>query len=293
MGTTNFELFKQRLEAAANAGKSTKVGLNWFKPVGGKRHVLRFLPLKHEQFQLPIAMYHHHSMTFPDGHFESIPCNKKLGAGECPFCKEASRLYRKFTSTEDKAYLEAAKALFPKSHYLLVGYDVAEVSSLSPEEITSEHLKVVRASSKANMDLLDSKLMKGVDFVDRDEGRNVTLLKNTPSGKNAITTITWDFDDPSQAFTGRNAGKMWQALLDASPDLASTVNAVSESYVNGKFAEWSTQPADAETSDDVIADSIEPPFVPTKTLAPTTKAMTSDSSDVNDDVLARLREELG
>lgn len=246
MGTTNFEAFRQKMEKAKAKKSSFTSAFTWMKLDAGKRYTLRFLPLKSEKLELPIAIYHHHAITFPDGHFESLACPKKTEDGDCPFCNHASKLYRQFTKTEKLEYKEAAKALFVKTHYLLAGF---EPSLIDPTAIKPEDIKIVRASSKSNMDLIETKLQKEVDFVDFKTGRCVDLLKTKGSGKDAITSVLWDFGDPSVAFDGKDGKAIWDELLEKSPDLTPITQPLSPEKLQEKFAEFMSAPVATEEDD--------------------------------------------
>jgi len=239
--TTNFEKFKQKMEQSK--AKKASSGLNWMKYDAGHKYTLRFLPLKSENLELPISIFNHHAVTFPDGHFESIACPRQTEDRFCPFCDLASKTYRKFTKTNDKEYLEAAKKLFAKKHYLLVGFQPNEID---PANISSDDIKIVRASSQSVMSLIESKLEKEIDFVDFQTGRDVELLKTKATGKNTVTTISWDFGDSSAAFDGKNAKKIWDSLVDASPDLTSVVSPLNDTELAAKFKEFSSTPVEAD-----------------------------------------------
>ena len=144
--TTNFQLFKERLEKSKT--KKATTSFNWMKLDSGKRYTLRFIPLKSENFELPIAIYNHHALNFPDGHFESVACPRLSEERDCPFCTFASQQYKRYTKTDNRDYLDAFKKLVVKKHYLLVGYEPSEIDT---SEIKPEDLKIVRASSQANM----------------------------------------------------------------------------------------------------------------------------------------------
>lgn len=247
MGTTNFEKFKQKMEQAKAKKSVTSSQFNWMKLDAGKRYTLRFLPLKSENLELPIAIYHHHALKFPDGHFESIACPKKSEDRDCPFCAQASQLYRKFTKTENVEYKEAAKKLFVKTHYLLVGFEPDQIDAT---EIKPEDLKIVRASSKANMELLEAKLAKEIDFVDFTTGRTIDLIKTKGTGKDAITNITWDFNDPGVAIEGKNGRKTFDELVDKSPDLTPIVKAMDDASLQKKYEEFMAAPVSSDTEDD-------------------------------------------
>src|ERR1035437_3939906 len=122
---TNFNLFKELLEKANQ--KPVRTGPSWFKPVAGTTHTLRFLPLKSKDLELPLEIFNHHAINFPDGRFESFACPQKAGEGECDFCKLASTSYKKFTATDNVSYKEAFKQLVVKQNYLLVGYEPSAI----------------------------------------------------------------------------------------------------------------------------------------------------------------------
>lgn len=278
MGTTNFEKFRQKMEQAKAKKTGSVSAFNWMKLDAGKRYTLRFLPLKSENLELPIAVYHHHALTFPDGHFESIACPKKTEEGPCPFCEQASQLYRKFTKTEKLEYKEAAKKLFVKTHYLLVGF---EPDQIDPSEIKPEDIKIVRASSKSNMELIETKLSKEVDFVDFSTGRTVDLLKTKGSGKDAITTVVWDFGDPEVAIDGKNGKKVWEELLEKSPDLSPIVRPMDSDKLQEKFSEFMSAPVGSDDTDEDEAERKVLASAPTR-VAPkpvTPKAPVKEETD--------------
>ena len=267
MGTTNFNKFKEKLEQSK--AKKTVSAFNWMKLDSGKRYNLRFLPLKSENLELPIAIYNHHALNFPDGHFESVACPKKTEDRDCPFCKLASDTYRKFTKTENKEYLNAFKQLVVKTHYLLVGY---EPSLVDQNSIKSEDLKIVRASSKSNMELIEAKLEREIDFVDFSTGRDVELRKTKGTGKDAITTIVWDFGDPSQAFEGKVGRKTWDELIEKSPDLTPIVTPLPDAELLKKYNDYVTSPVEKDEVEEaeeeehqVVARYSKPASVPVRT----------------------------
>ncbi len=283
MGTTNFSKFKDLLEKGKNTKQNNGQKFNWAKLEAGKRHTFRFLPLKNENLELPVTVYNHHALTFPDGHFESVACPHRNGDGECPFCALASKIYRKYTKTEEKKYLEAAKQLFAKQHYLLVGFEPNEIDVAN---LTSDDFKIVRASSKANIDTINNKLEKGIDFIDPKEGRTVTLLKSKAKGKTDITTVTWDFDDPSPAFTGKSAEKLWNTAIELSPDLTEFVKSPTQEKLMQLFKEYSEAPS---VSDDESLESSE--FEASRDML-RSESNSSSSSDDGEIDLDALRDEL-
>lgn len=241
---TNFARFKEKLEASK--AKKSSAASNWFKAEAGHRYQLRFLPLKNENLELPVTIYEHHALSFPDGHFESIACPKKSG-GDCPFCDLAWKTYRTFTRTEKPEYKDAFRKLVARTHYLLVAY---EADMVDASNITEADLKIVRASSKTNMELIESKLEKGVDFCDFTEGRIVEYLKSRATTKGAFDTIVLDFGDKSVAFEGKNGKKTWESLIDKSPDLSAIVTPLDPAALRAKFAEFSIAPVVEETDTD-------------------------------------------
>jgi hypothetical protein len=270
------------MEQAKSKKSNSSSQFNWMKLDAGKRYTLRFLPLKSENLELPIAVYHHHALTFPDGHFESIACPKKTEEGPCPFCEQASQLYRKYTKTENLEYKEAAKKLFVKTHYLLVGFEPSEIDI---NDVKAEDIKIVRASSKANMDLIEAKLQKEVDFVDFKSGRSVELIKTKGSGKDAITNITWDFGDPEVAIDGKNGQKVFDEILDKSPDLSPIVKPMGYEELQKKFTEFMATPVASCDDDDDEAE--RKALVPAQKFqkAPVTKtAAKVDSEELPFDV---------
>lgn len=281
MTRTNFELFRQRLEQAKN--KPVSSGMNWAKFAEGKTRTFRFLPLKHENFELPIAIFHHHALTFPDGHFESVPCPKD----GCPFCKLASDTYRKYTRTENEAYKDAFKKIVAKTHYLLVGY---EPDQIDPKALKPEDIQIVRASSKATMDLLESKLSKGVDFVDFEGGRNVEIRKSK-SGKNDIATLVWDFLDPEAAFTGKGARDIYDKILELSPDLSVVVNPLSDADMAKKYADFTSSPVVKE-DDEEEPVAVKPSMNKSVSAPSTPVASATEKDEVDlDELRALMRDE--
>lgn len=273
---TNFNLFKELLEKSNQ--KTAKTGPYWFKPVAGTTHTLRFLPLKSRNFELPLEIYNHHAINFPDGRFESFACPKKSGEGDCPFCELATASYKKYTATDDQKYKDAFKQLVVKQNYLLVGY---ETDKLDTANITEESVKIVRASSKASMETIVSIMSKEKDFVDFDSGRNVELLK--PAGKGQIVATTWAFQDPEPAFTGKKAKEIWDQLLAVSPDLTALITAPTPEKMSELMTRFTSQP------------KVDEPVV-----SPTASAMGKAAKsapkevaeDMGDDELAALRASL-
>jgi hypothetical protein len=272
---TNFNLFKELLEKSNQ--KTAKTGPYWFKPIAGSTHTLRFLPLKSRNFELPVEIYNHHAVNFPDGRFESFACPKKAGEGDCPFCELASASYKRYTATDDIKYKEAFKQLVVKQNYLLVGY---EVDKLDTANITEESVKIVRASSKASMETIVSIMSKEKDFVDPDNGRNVELLK--PAGKGAIVATTWAFQDPEPAFTGKTAKATWDKLLEVSPDLTALITPPTKEKMAELMARFTSQP---KVDEPVVSPTASAPVKPAK---PTV----TDSEDVSDEMLAELRKSM-
>lgn len=238
MATTNFDKFKQLMEQKAAAKVSKRTGPNWFKAEKGVSYNFRFLPLKSQNMELPIEFYHHHAINFPDGRFESFACRQRKGEGDCPFCKLANDTYKKFLATDNEDYKTAFKQIVAKTHYLLVGY---EPSKIDKDHITEADLKVVRASSKATMEKIEGILSKGKDFVDFAEGRNWELKK--PDGKGDVIAVNWDIDDASVAFAGKDGKKLWEQLIEVSPDLTNLVASPSDE----KLAEYMTRFMQAPT----------------------------------------------
>ena len=276
MAKTNFNLFKELLEKSNQ--KTKKVGPSWFKPVAGTTHTLRFLPLKSRDFELPLEIYNHHAINFPDGRFESFACPQKAGLGECEFCKLASASYKKFTATDNEDYKTAFKQLVVKQQYLLVGY---EPDKLDINSLTEEDIKVVRASSKSSMDLIVSMMAKEKDFVDFNSGRNVELLK--PAGKGAIVATTWAFQDPEPAFTGKTAQATWDKIIELSPDLTAIITPPTPEKMVELMARFTSQPKVEEAT-------VSPTAQITHTI--TTKKPVVASDEIGDAELAELRKSL-
>ncbi len=274
---TNFNLFKELLEKANQ--KTAKTGPYWFKPAPGTTHTLRFLPLKSKNMELPLEIYNHHAINFPDGRFESFACPQKAGEGECEFCKLASASYKKYTATDNVAYKEAFKQLVVKQNYLLVGY---EADKIDTSNITEESVKIVRASSKASMEAIVSIMSKEKDFVDFGSGRNVELLK--PAGKGAIVATSWAFQDPEPAFAGKNGQAYFDKLIEVSPDLTALITPPTPEKMAELMARFTSQP---KVDEPVVSPTFQAAKQPTKKTA---SVETSD--DMGDDELAALRASL-
>ncbi len=294
MGTINFTKFREKMEQAKAKKSASTSNITWMKLESGKRYNMRFLPLKSENLELPFSIFNHHAVTFPDGHFESIACPKKTNGDDCPFCKFASQLYHKYTDTENEAYKEAAKKLFPKTHYLLVGY---EPSAIDGAAIKPEDCKVVRASSKANMDLIESKLAKEIDFVDFQTGRCVELVKSKATGKGSFETVVWDFADPSVAVAGKNGKEIWDELIEKSPDLTSMVTPMSADKLEAKFKEFMSKPTaseeEVENPEREVLESVTPASMakPKVTVAKTAKVEDDEVPFDLDDMRKALQED--
>ena len=270
---TNFNLFKELLEKSNQ--KTAKTGPYWFKPVAGSTHTLRFLPLKSKNMELPLEIYNHHAINFPDGRFESFACPQKAGLGECEFCKLASASYKKYTATDNVAYKDAFKQLVVKQNYLLVGYELDKIDTAN---ITEESVKIVRASSKASMETIVSIMSKEKDFVDFDNGRNVELLK--PAGKGAIVATTWAFQDPEPAFKGKNSRETWDKLVEVSPDLTALITPPTPEKMAELMARFTSQP------------KVDEPASITASIKPKRQEAVSTSDDMTDDDLSALRASL-
>ena len=273
---TNFSLFKELLEKSNQ--KAAKTGPYWFKVVAGQTHTLRFLPLKSRNFELPVEIYNHHAINFPDGRFESFACPQKAGEGECEFCKLASASYKKYTATDNVAYKEAFKQLVVKQNYLLVGY---EADKIDTSNITEESVKIVRASSKASMEAIVSIMSKEKDFVDFGSGRNVELLK--PAGKGAIVATSWAFQDPEPAFTGKNGQAYFDKLIEVSPDLTALITPPTPEKMAELMARFTSQPK--------VDEPVVSPTASAMGKAPKS-APKEVADDMNDDELAALRASL-
>ncbi len=281
MAKTNFNLFRELLEKANQ--KSSKVGPYWFKPTAGTTHTLRFLPLKSRNYELPLEIYNHHAINMPDGRFLSFACPQKAGEGECPFCKLASASYKKFTNTDNEKYKDAFKQLVVKQNYLLVGY---EPSKIDPNAIKEEDVKIVRASSKAAMEMIVSIMSKEKDFVDFDSGRNVELLK--PSGKGQVIATTWAFQDPEPAFQGKNGKQTWEKLLEVSPDLTSLITPPSKEKMAEYLESYMSQPVES----DVVSPTKAASELPRKSTEVSSSDDTISDDSIDDGVLAALRKSL-
>ena len=273
---TNFSLFKELLEKSNQ--KASKTGPYWFKVVAGQTHTLRFLPLKSRNFELPLEIYNHHAINFPDGRFESFACPKKSGEGDCPFCELATASYKKYTATDNVAYKEAFKQLVVKQNYLLVGY---EADKIDTSNITEESVKIVRASSKASMEAIVSIMSKEKDFVDFNSGRNVELLK--PAGKGAIVATSWAFQDPEPAFAGKNGQSYFDKLVEVSPDLTALITPPTPEKMAELMTRFTSQPK-------VDEPVVSPTASVMKTAPKSAPAPVAD--DLGDDELAALRASL-
>lgn len=273
--TTNFNLFRELLEKSNQ--KPARTGPSWFKPIAGQTHTLRFLPLKSRNMELPVEIYNHHAIIFPDGKFESFACPQKAGEGECSFCQLASSSYKKFTATDNVIYKDAFKQLVVKQNYLLVGY---EPDKIDPANITDESVKIVRASSKASMETIVSIMSKEKDFVDFDSGRNVELLK--PAGKGAIVATVWSFQDPEPAFLGKKGKETWDKLLEVSPDLTSLITPPTQERLAELMTRFTSQPK----VEDPIVSSVTGSVKHEKESAPAV------NKEIGDDDLQALRRSL-
>ena len=283
MATTNFERFRQMIEQrdAAKSPKST--GPTWFKAEKGITYSLRFLPLKSQNLELPIEFYHHHALQFPDGRFESFACKQRRGEGDCPFCKLANDTYKKYLATNDERFKDAFKQIVAKTQYLLVGY---EPSKLDVDNLTEKDLKIVRASSKAAMEQVEGALAKGKDFVDFNEGRNIDLRK--PAGKGEVVAVTWEFDDQSIAFAGKNGKGLWDKLVELSPDLTNIVS----SPTDEKLAELLQRYASGPVVADPEPAPVSMPSISSRPAARKAASFaTSDDGDVDIDALRRVLEQ--
>ena len=269
MATTNFDRFRELIgkRDAAKGPKSS--GPTWFKAEKGQTYSLRFLPLKSQNLELPIEFYHHHAIQFPDGRFESFACKQRRGEGDCPFCKLANDSYKKFLSTNDESYKEAFKQLVAKTQYLLVGY---EPSKVDIDNLTEKDLKIVRASSKAAMEQIETALAKGKDFVDFTDGRNIDLRK--PAGKGDVVAVIWEFDDQSVAFSGKTGKATWDKLVELSPDLTPIITSPTDEKLAELMKRFGTGP--------VVQEEVEKP-VPSIVRQPR-KTSVPDKTEVSGEV---------
>lgn len=282
MATTNFDRFRQLIEQRDAAKSPKTTGPTWFKAEKGQTYSLRFLPLKSQNLELPIEFYHHHALQFPDGKFESFACKQRRGEGDCPFCKLANDTYKKYLATNDESYKEAFKQIVAKTQYLLVGY---EPSKLDLENLTEKDLKIVRASSKAAMEQIETALAKGKDFVDFNEGRNIDLRK--PAGKGDVVAVIWEFDDQSVAFPGKTGKATWDKLVDLSPDLTNIVTSPTDEKLSELMKRFGTAPALQE-------EAVVKAPVPSLAKAPTKSkavAQTETSGEVDIDALRAALEQ--
>jgi hypothetical protein len=260
--TTNFTKFKERIEAAKNKESQKKASaFNWLKLENGQKKVLRFLPLKNENLELPFTEQHFHSLTFPDGHYEQIVCPRKVDEDrDCPFCNYATKQYRKYKDTEKVEYKELFKQLAAKEQYLLVGYSVNEVD---PANLKPDDCLIFKASSQANKESIVNKVLKEVDFIDFSIGRNVEISKTRPSGKAAYSTISIDFEDPSQAFPGNNGKQVWDQLVQLSPDLTKLVTPLSDKEIQDKFNEFVANPTEVDEETELLHNTESMRVIPT------------------------------
>lgn len=280
MATTNFDRFRELIEKRNADAKPKQTGPSWFKAEKGQTYSLRFLPLKSQNLELPIEFYHHHALQFPDGRFESFACRQRRGEGDCPFCKLANDSYKKFLATNDESYKEGFKQLVAKTQYLLVGY---EPSKLDLDNLTEKDLKIVRASSKAAMEQIETALQKGKDFVDFAEGRNIDLRK--PAGKGDVVAVIWEFDDQSVAFPGKDGKKTWEKLIELSPDITAIVTSPTDEKLAELVKRFGTGP--------VVQEDIEVKPVPSLARQPkraATVAQVEDSGEVDIDALRQALE---
>ena len=278
MATTNFDRFRQLIEQR-DAAKSPKAsGPSWFKAEKGQTYSIRFLPLKSQNLELPIEFYHHHAIQFPDGRFESFACKQRRGEGDCPFCKLANDSYKKYLATQDEQYKEAFKQQVAKTQYLLVGY---EASKLDLDNLTEKDLKIVRASSKASMEQIETALAKGRDFVDFADGREIELRK--PAGKGDIVAVVWEFQDASPAFAGKDGKKTWEKMIELSPDLTSIVTSPTDEKLQELLKRYTSGPV---LADDSVPEKAPVPSVSSRPAAKSsTVAQTEDNGEVDIDAL--------
>lgn len=283
---TNFDKFKQMLEKRAEATATTSSKSRWLKLEKGQTKTVRFLPLKSQNLELPIEIFDHHAVTFPDGKYASFACKKKKGEGECPFCKLASEMWQKYSATKDEKFKDAFKQLVVKTAYLLVGYDVNTVDT---SNITEEDIFIVRASAKDAIAKMDSFLQKGKDFVDFTTGRNCDLTKPTADKQ----AILWTWDDPEPAFTGKNGQAIWDKLVEVSPDLSEEVASPSDERLAELLAQFKATPVDSGSSH--MEDIPEAPAVQNRLPAsskPVSKSVAKDDSDSVDlDALRKALED--
>ena len=273
MATTNFDRFRELIEKRNADAKPKSNGPAWFKAEKGVSYSLRFLPLKSQNLELPIEFYHHHAIQFPDGRFESFACRQKRGEGDCPFCKLANESYKKFLATNDESFKDGFKQLVAKTQYLLVGY---EPSKLDLDNLTEKDLKIVRASSKAAMEQLETALTRGKDFVDFTDGRNIDLRK--PAGKGDVVAVIWEFDDQSVAFPGKNGKEIWNKLIELSPDLTNIISSPTDEKLAELLKRYGSGP--------VLAEPEELPKVaPAKPSRRPVQTQVEDSGEVDLDAL--------
>ena len=250
---TSFARFKA-LQEGRKGKKDAKAA--WFKfEETNKAYTIRFLPLKNENGELPITVQHYHAVNYPDGTFATIVCPKRAGSSDtCPFCAEASRLWKKFADTQDEKIKAASKALFARSQYLMVGY---EPNKIDPANLSAQDVKIFKISSQANQATIDNKLGKGIDFPDFQTGRNVEMTK----APGQMDVITLDFCDPEPAFAGRkDAEALWNQLYDLSPDLTPYVQVPTPAEIQAAFDKFCAAPVvdDPPTSPAVNVERPKP-----------------------------------
>lgn len=281
--TTNFNRFKQMKEDASKS-KGPISNLRWFKSEAGKTYTMRFLPLKSQDLEFPVEVYHHHAISFPDGHFESIPCSKRINNESCPFCELATKEYKTFTKTGDEAHKDAFKKLVAKTHYLLVGYDV---NTVNPKDLKQDDVVIVRASARTTMELIDNQLAKGRDFIDYNEGRNIELLK---AKGNTMTPVAWDVQDSGRADLPKDA---WDKLVEISPDLKQVVTPLSHSALMAKFEEFSSTPLVSDESEDEEEEVRNSPALsmPKSQPVATSSKKKSKEADIDLDELRNMMDE--
>ena len=280
---TDFNKFKELLEKRSDNTKTSKK-TSYLKMDKGTSKDVRFLPLKSQNLELPIEIYDHHAIKFPDGKFEYFACPKKKDGSHCPFCDMARESWKKFSATQDEDYKAAFKNLIVKSAYLLVGYDV---DAIDPSNITEEDTFIVRTASKDAIAGIDNMLSKGRDFVDFNNGRNATLTKP----KEDMQAITFVWDDPEPAFQGKSGEKIWNKLVEVSRDLTETVTPPSPEKLAELAARFKATPVE---KDEHSENKEEEKPVMTTTRMPAKKAApekedTDDGLDL--DALRKMIEE--
>lgn len=281
---TDFNKFKELLEKRSETGNTKKSA--YLKMEKGTSKTVRFLPLKSQGLELPIEIYDHHAIKFPDGKYEYFACPKKKDGSHCPFCDMAWDAWKKFSATQNEDYKSAFKNLIVKSAYLLVGYDV---DAIDPSNITEDDTFIVRTASKDAIASIDNMLVKGRDFVDFNTGKNATLTKP----KSDMQAITFVWDDPEPAFQGKGGEKIWNKLVEVSRDLTEVVTPPSPDKLNELVSRFKATPTEQDLPSSKNEEEEEKPVMttnrtPAKKAAPVEE---TEGDGVDLDALRKMIEE--